>query len=547
MDKVMINFIFLIPAIIVGYGLAKYFFLVYSEREIKWLSFLKPVENGIYQILKIKQEEKMNAKKYFKAILTFSIFSFLVLFFILLFQTYLPWNPNQMKGMSLALAFQTTISYLTNTNWQNYAGETQLSYFSQSIGLTVQNFLSAAVGISVLFALFRGITNLENKNLGNFWKDLTRITLYCLLPLAVILSILLVAGGVVQTFSQNQEIQTLEGETQIISLGPVASQLAIKQLGTNGGGFFGTNSSHPFENPNLFTNWLECVAILVIPIALVFLFGKVVKEEKQGFTIFITMLFFLLLSLIVVNVVEQGNLEGKEIRLGDTASSIWSVFTTVTSNGSVNSMHDSYHPISNAVLMMLMAIGEVVFGGVGSGLYTMIGFVLIAVFISGLMVGRTPEYLKKKIDPHEMKMSMLLILVTPLCILTTASLLCFMPNLEVQLTNTGAHSFSEIFYTATSTGANNGSAMAGFHVIENLILILLGLNMLVARFLPMYATLYLAESLGTKKQVAQTAGTLKTTSTLFVTVLILVIVIVGALSFLPAISLGPIAEAKEIG
>lgn len=546
MEIIIKIIVYLIPAIAIGFFLGKYIYKIWKGEEVFLSKILSPIENACYRFMHIKQTEEMHAKKYFFTILIFSVICFLVLFFILVLQGMLPLNPERVKGFNLSLAFNVAWSFVTNTNWQSYVGENSLSYFSQMLGLTVQNFVSAGVGISVLFALVRGITKKQKETIGNFWKDLTKVIVYILLPLSILYAIFLSACGVMQNIKPYEKISTLEtAEEQIIPMGPVASQVAIKQLGTNGGGFFGTNAANPLENPNAVTNYLECIAILLLPISLVFFFGFAVEEKKQGYSLLAAMLIVLVLCLLGVSCLElqANNWEGKEARNGVIDSSIWSVFTTAAANGSVNAMHDSFTPLAGGIQMLLMGTGEVILGGVGSGLYTMLGFVIVTVFIAGLMIGRTPEYSGKKIEPYEMKMAIVLILTTPFCILITNMILIHLPNILQFVTNGGAHAFSEILYAAISTGANNGSSFAGLNSNSFFINSILAINMIIARFLPMFATLKIAEALAYKKKNPVTTGTLQTTNGVFVILLIVVIVLIGALSFLPSIALGPIAEA----
>lgn len=469
---------------------------------------------------------------------------------------------------------------------------------TQALGLTVQNFVSAATGIAVLFALIRGFIKVKADGLGSFWVDMTRIVIHILIPLNLVISLLLVGGGVVQnlkgaetvslvepiavsadgTILENAEINletetvTIDGQViedaeivteQFVPMGPAASQIAIKQSGTNGGGFNGVNSAHPLENPNAFTNLIEMISILLIPAALCFTFGKAVKNKKQGVAIFMAMFICLVLALGTIAVSEQlatpqlaqdgnvnismtdqagGNMEGKETRFGIVSSSTWAAFTTAASNGSVNSMHDSYTPLGGMVTMLLMQLGEVIFGGVGCGLYGMLAFAILTVFIAGLMVGRTPEFLGKKIEPYEMKWSVLVCLATPIAILVGSGIAAIVPSVADSLNNGGAHGFSELLYAYSSCGGNNGSAFAGFNVNTVFLNISLGLVMLFARFLPIIGTLAIAGSLAGKKKIATTAGTLSTTNAMFVFLLIFIVLLVGALSFFPALALGPIAE-----
>ncbi|NNJ32001.1 potassium-transporting ATPase subunit KdpA [Lacrimispora defluvii] len=562
--------------VILAIPLGMYIGKVMNGEKVFISKILVPCEKGIYRILKVNHEEEMTCKKYAASVVWVSIISFVILIVLLMLQGVMPLNPEGVKGLSWDLAFNTAISFITNTNWQSYMGESQLSYLTQMMGLTVQNFVSAAVGISVLFALIRGFVKTKQDGIGNLWVDFTRIILYVLLPLSIVLSVLLVSQGVVQNFSSYEKVSLVEPITQqdgsviteqIVPEGPAASQIAIKQLGTNGGGFFGTNSAFPLENPTAFSNLLEMISILLIPMSLCFAFGRNIKDKKQGIAIFSAMMIVLVLALGVVAYNEQnattglsnnssvdvsanhqagGNMEGKEARFGISSSVTWSVFTTAASNGSVNSMLDSYTPLSGMTLLLLMQLGEVIFGGVGCGLYGMLGFAILTVFIAGLMVGRTPEYLGKKIEPFEMKMSVLACLATPIAILAGSGIAALIPSMPEIFRNSGAHKFSEFLYMFTSSGANNGSAFAGVNSDTIFLNIILALCMLVARFLPLFAMLAIAGSLAKKKKIATTAGTLTTSNGMFIFLLIFVILLIGALSFFPALALGPIAEYLSI-
>lgn len=557
-----------------------------------------PCEKMIYKAMRVDITEEMTWKKYAISVLVFSGIGFIFLFVLQLLQGFLPGNPEGFAGTSWHLAFNISSSYVSNTNWQAYSGESTLSYLTQALGLTVQNFLSASTGIAVLFALIRGFTKVKENGLGSFWVDITRIVIHVMLPLNILIAVLLVAGGVVQTFRSSETIQLLEpiainddgeiienavidiktgtvtvdGSTvedaviitkEYVPLGPAASQIAIKQTGSNGGGFYGVNSAHPLENPNSFTNLIEMLSILLIPAALCFTFGKAVKNKKQGIAIFIAMFICLVLALGTIIVNEQaatpqlaqngevnismidqsgGNMEGKESRFGIVTSSIWAAFTTAASNGSVNSMHDSYTPIGGMVTMLLMQLGEVIFSGVGCGLYGMLAFAILTVFIAGLMVGRTPEFLGKKIEPYEMKWSVLVCLATPFAVLIGSGIAAVVPSVSDSLNNDGAHGFSELLYAYSSCGGNNGSAFAGFNANTVFLNVSLGIVMLFARFLPIIGTLAIAGSLAGKKRIATTAGTLSTTNAMFVFLLIFIVLLIGALSFFPALALGPIAE-----
>lgn len=555
MSYVVLQDMFYIALLIgISVPLGIYIYKVMTGQKVFLMPVLAPLEKGIYKVMGVKSSEEMSAKKYTASVLGFSIISFLFLWGLQMLQGVLPFNPEGLKGVSWHLAFNTAASFVSNTNWQAYSGESILSYLSQSLGLTVQNFVSAGVGIAVLFALIRGFVLRKKSTLGNFWMDLTKTTLYILIPLSVVLASLLISQGVVQTFSPYKDVAMLQGGSQTIPLGPAASQIAIKQLGTNGGGFFGANSAFPLENPTPLSNALQLLSILLIPAALCVSFGKAVKDSKQGISIYATMLILFVVSLVFVtvseqlsapnfvNIVSSGSMEGKEVIHGIGTSSLWATATTAASNGSVNAMHDSFTPLSGMFLMFLMQLGEIVFGGVGSGLYGMLAFVLLTVFIAGLMVGRTPEYLGKKIEPFDMKMVCLIVLTPPLLTLLGTAAAFMMPNAAMWLTNSGAHGFSEILYAFSSMGNNNGSAFAGFNANTVFTNVMGGIIMLLVRFIPMAASISLAGNLARKKAVAASDGTLSTSNTMFVGLLIAVILLVGALSFLPALALGPIAD-----
>jgi K+-transporting ATPase ATPase A chain len=536
---------------------------------------LAPVERFTYRLLGTKTDEEMNWKKYTIAVLLFALLGVVTLYLIELLQGVLPFNPQHLPGVSPALAFNTSISFNTNTNWQNYGGETTMTYFTQMVGLTVHNFLSAAAGIAVLMAVIRGFTRHTAQTIGNFWVDMTRSVLYILIPLALVLSIVLMSQGVVQTLSKYKTANLLESTQnsssqtvtqQIIAVGPVASQEAIEMLGTNGGGFFNTNAAHPLQNPTPLTNFLEVLAILLIPAALCYTFGKMVGDTRQGWALLsaMTIIFVVMMSVCVwseqagnpaltnMNINQTatttqsgGNMEGKEVRIGAANSALWASVTTAASNGSVNSMHDSYTPLGGLVPMWLIQLGEVVFGGVGSGLYGMLAFVIIAVFIAGLMIGRTPEYLGKKIESYEMKMAAIMILIPVLLSLLGTALAVISASGQSAVANPGAHGFSEILYAFSSTSNNNGSAFAGYgsNVFIN---ITESICMFIGRFWLQIPILAVAGSLVKKKKVPVTSGTLPTYTPLFVFWLIAVVVIVGALSFFPALSLGPIGEFLKL-
>lgn len=590
--------LYLAVLIILAIPLGAYIKKVMNGEKTFLSKLLTPCENAVYKVMRVNKEEQMNWKKYAVSVLIFSGVGLVFLFLLQLLQGVLPGNPQGLPGVKWDLSFNTAVSFITNTNWQAYSGESTLSYLTQALGLTVQNFVSAATGIAVLFALIRGLIKVKTDGLGSFWVDITRIVIHILLPLNLVISLLLVGGGVVQnlkgaetvslvepiavsadgTILENAEINletetvTVDGQVvedaeivteQFVPMGPAASQIAIKQTGTNGGGFNGVNSAHPLENPNAFTNLIEMISILLIPAALCFTFGKAVKNKKQGVAIFMAMFICLAIALGCIAVSEQcatpqlaqngnvdismtnqtgGNMEGKETRFGIATSSTWAAFTTAASNGSVNSMHDSYTPLGGMVTMLLIQLGEVIFGGVGCGLYGMLAFVILTVFIAGLMVGRTPEFLGKKIEPYEMKWSVLVCLATPIAILVGSGIAAIVPSVADSLNNGGTHGFSELLYAYSSCGGNNGSAFAGFNANTVFLNISLGFVMLFARFLPIIGTLAIAGSLAGKKKIATTAGTLSTTNAMFVFLLIFIVLLVGALSFFPALALGPIAE-----
>lgn len=543
--------------LLIGLGLllGSYIYKIFKNKKVFCSKVFCPVEKITYKAMGIDPNKEMTAKQYIVSILLFSLFSLIVVFGLHLLQAVLLLNPEKMDATSWHLAFNTAASFVTNTNWQAYSGESTLSYLTQMLGLTVQNFVSAAVGISVLFALIRGFLNRQKKTIGNFWSDLVKITLYILIPLAFIVAIILVSQGVVQSLSGYVSTVSLDGNIMSkIPMGPAASQIAIKQLGTNGGGFFGANSSFGLENPTPLSNMVEVLSILLIPAALCFTFGKAVKDSKQGKGIFKAMLIIFVVCLggitlaelfgapVFESVMGFGSMEGKEVRFGIGGSSLWAAVTTAASNGSVNAMHDSFTPLGGMITMFLMQLGEVVFGGVGCGLYGMLAFAILTVFIAGLLVGRTPEYLGKKVDAFDMKMVCIVILTPAVLILITTAITVMLPMAVGWLTNTGAHGFSEILYAFTSMGANNGSAFAGFNANTPYTNIVGGLEMLAVRFIPMTAIVFLAGNLSKKKYIPSGSGTLSTSNGMFVGLLVGVVIIIGALSFFPALALGPIAE-----
>lgn len=518
-------------------------------------NFLSPVfskiESAFYRLVRINTHDQMDWKEYAVQLLIFNLLGFLVLFIIQIVQQSLPLNPQHLPNVDLLLALNTAVSFTTNTNWQSYAGETTLSYFVQMIGMTVQNFLSAATGIAVMIALIRGIATRNGKHLGNFWVDVTRAVLYVLLPLSFLLSIILISQGVVQTFDHVVTATTLEGTSQIIPLGPAASQIAVKQLGTNGGGFFNTNSAFPFENPTPLSNFLQVLSILLIPASLVFTYGKMLGSKKHAWTIFSVMLFVFVFGVVVSYLSETANnpifhtnqlMEGKETRFGIFNSVLWSVATTVASNGSVNSMISSMSPVSGLVSMLNIQLGEIIFGGVGSGLYGMFLFIVITVFISGLMVGRTPEYFGKKIEAYEIKFSILAVLLPSIIILVFTAVAVISNAGLSSLSNKGPHGLSEILYAFTSAGGNNGSAFAGLNTNTNFYNVLLALAMVIGRYGVIVPILAIAGSLVKKNIAPATTGTLATDNFLFAFLLFGVIIIVGALTFFPVLSIGPLLE-----
>ena len=513
------------------------------------------MEAGLWRIVGVDPRE-MDWRQYLVAILLLNLLGLALLFTLLMLQGVLPLNPQQLPGLPWHLALNTAVSFVTNTNWQSYAGESTMSYFSQMVGLTVQNFLSAATGIAVIFALIRAFSRHSVNTLGNAWVDITRITLWILLPLSLVLALVFIQQGALQNLLPYQPFTSLEGVQHILPMGPVASQEAIKMLGTNGGGFFNANSSHPFENPTALTNFLQMLAIFLIPTALCFAFGDAVSDRRQGHAILWAMsVIFVICAAIVMWAEWQGNphfqtlggdsavnMEGKESRFGILASSLFAVVTTAASCGAVNAMHDSFTALGGMVPMWLMQIGEVVFGGVGSGLYGMLLFVLLAVFIAGLMIGRTPEYLGKKIDVREMKMTALAILVTPALVLLGTALAMMTEAGRSGMFNPGIHGFSEVLYAVSSAANNNGSAFAGLSANTPFWNCLLAFCMFVGRFGVIIPVMAIAGSLVAKKIQPASTGSLPTHGALFVGLLIGTVLLVGALTFIPALALGPVAE-----
>ncbi len=521
------------------------------------------VEAPLYRLAGTSAETSMKWSHYALALLAFNALGVLVVYALQRLQVWLPLNPAGMAAVSPDSAFNTAISFASNTNWQGYAGESTMSYLTQMLALAVQNFFSAATGIAVVFALFRGFAARSTAVIGNFWADITRITAWLLLPLSLVFAIFLVGQGVIQNFDTYQDVATLEATTQTLAMGPVASQEAIKMIGTNGGGFFNANSAHPFENPTALSNFLQMLAIFLIPAALCFAFGRAVGDTRQGWAVLAAMTVMFVIAVIAITPAEQagnpllpalgvdqtasslqsgGNMEGKETRFGINASSLFAVITTAASCGAVNGMHDSFTPLGGMVPLVMMQLGEVVFGGVGSGLYGMLIFAILAVFISGLMIGRTPEYLGKKIESHEMKLTSIAILVTPILVLAGTAVAVLAGAGKAGIANPGAHGFSEILYALSSAANNNGSAFAGLSANTPFYNVLLGVAMWLGRFGVIVPVLAIAGSLAAKKRLPVTGGTMPTNGPLFVMLLIGTVLLVGLLNYVPALALGPVVE-----
>jgi potassium-transporting ATPase potassium-binding subunit len=535
--------------------LGNYMYKVFTGKKHFMLFVFGWLEKLTYKSSGINPDEETNWKSYTFGLLMFNLIGFVFVFLIQLIQVHLPLNPANLPNVSWHSAFNTAASFMTNTNWQGYAGETTLSYFMQMLGLTVQNFVSAATGIAVLLALIRGISRKTTDKLGNFWTDLTRSTVYVLLPLSILFAFVLVGQGVVQNFKTYETVQTLQGAPQIIPMGPAASQIVIKQLGTNGGGFFNANSSHPFENPTPLSNFLEMLAILLIPAALTYTYGKMVGSTRQGWTIFTAMLILFAAGLSISLYAEYsanpvfGHLhlmEGKETRFGITNSILWSTATTSASNGSVNAMNDSLSPIAGMIAMINIMLGEIIFGGVGAGLYGMLVFIIITVFIAGLMVGRTPEYLGKKIEAFEVQMAIIAVLVPNLVIQLFSAWASVSSYGLSSLNNSGPHGLSEILYAYSSAAGNNGSAFAGLNANTVFYNLTLGFGMLIGRFGIIIPVLAIAGNMAKKKITPLSAGTFRTDNWLFIGLLIAVILIVGGLTHFPALSLGPVMEHLQM-
>ncbi|PPD40844.1 MAG: potassium-transporting ATPase subunit KdpA [Methylobacter sp.] len=589
--------LYVITLLVLAKPLGWYMARVYED-EPAWLNrWLAPFEALIYRLSGVNPKQEMRWTDYAIAMLVFNLLGFFAVFGLQSLQASLPFNPQNLPNVSPDSAFNTAVSFATNTNWQGYGGEVTMSYLTQMLGLTVQNFVSAATGMAVLVALIRGFVRRKADIIGNFWVDMTRSTLYILMPLSLILALVLVGQGVVQTFNPYQSVplvenvsygqpklgadgvalqdaagkpvmETVEVKEQTIAVGPAASQVAIKQLGTNGGGFFNVNSAHPLENPTPLSNFLEMLSILLIPAALCYTFGVMVGDTRQGWAILAAMTLVLVALIFVAVPAEQGgnpasaalnsinqsanatqsggNMEGKETRFGITNSALWAVVTTAASNGSVNAMHDSFTPLGGLVPMWLMQLGEVIFGGVGSGLYGMIMFAIVAVFVSGLMIGRTPEYLGKKIEAYEMKMAAIAILIPPLVVLGGTAIAVMVDVGKSSVFNPGAHGFSEVLYAFSSAGNNNGSAFGGLSANTPFYNAMLGLAMLLSRYWLAVPVLAIAGSLAAKKIVPTGPGTLPTHTPLFVVLLIGTVLMVGALTFVPALALGPVVEHLQM-
>ncbi len=539
---------------------------VYEGKPVGLERVLGPVERLVYRLCDVDPRREVGWKRYAISVLAFNAAGFVFLYVLQRVQQYLPMNPEHLAAVKTHTAFNAAVSFVTNTNWQSYGGETTMSYLTQMLGMTVQNFVSAATGMAVLIAMIRGFARRNSETIGNFWVDMTRSTLYILLPLSILWAVLLMSQGVVQTYSSYPKAVLIEPgkdadgkmiTEQTLAVGPAASQIAIKQLGTNGGGFFNANSAHPFENPTPVSNFLEVLAILLIGAAQCYTFGTMVGDKRQGWAVLAAMVVIFCGFLALCWYSEQqtppwlaalgvetkaGNMEGKEVRFGTANSALWATATTAASNGSVNSMHDSFMPLGGLVPMVKIQLGEVVFGGVGSGLYGMLMFVIVGVFIAGLMVGRTPEYLGKKIEAFEIKMAALAILIPVIVILIGAAVAVVIPAARASTANPGSHGYSEILYAFSSAAGNNGSAFAGLNADTPFYNVALGFAMLIGRYWVLIPALAIGGSLARKKIVPASAGTLPTHGVLFVGLLVSVVLIVGALSFIPAVALGPIVE-----
>jgi potassium-transporting ATPase potassium-binding subunit len=554
--EILFIIIFLGVLILLAVPAGSYMAAVFSGSRTFLSPFVRPLERLIYRLCMVRESEEMSWKRYSLAFLTFNGIGLITLFILQIVQGRLPLNPMGLGPVRWDTAINTAISFMTNTNWQAYGGETTMSYLTQMLGMTAQNFVSAAVGMAVLLPLIRAFTRKLKEAIGNFWVDMTRSVLYVLLPMSIILAILLVSQGAVQTFHPYIKAETLEGTEQVIAVGPAASQIAIKELGSNGGGFFNANSAHPFENPTPISNVLELFAILLIPAALPFTLGKMVNNRRQGYAIFAAMMALFMLGLCATLAAEWSgnpllagagvsggvNMEGKEVCFGIGPSVLWGQSTTVTSNGSVNSMHDSAMPITGLVYMFNMAIGEVIFGGVGVGLIGMLMYAILAMFLAGLMIGRTPEFLGKKLEVREMIMAVVVIVAPAISSLIFAAIAVATPMGLSSLNNAGPHGLSEILYAFFSYAGNNGSAFAGLNANTVFYNLTGGFVMLIGRFLTILPALAIAGSLSHKKSVPPSSATFPTASPLFTALLVGVVIVVGALTFFPALVLGPFLE-----
>ena len=588
--------VFLLTLLALAYPLGLYLAKVGDGTPIRGLHWMVKLENVLYRLAGIPADREMGWKTYAIALLVFNTIGAFVVYAVQRMQAWLPLNPQALANVGPDSAFNTAISFVSNTNWQGYAGESTMSYLTQMLALTGQNFFSAATGMAVAFALIRGFSSRSVSSIGNFWVDITRSTLYVLLPLSTIFAVFLMGQGVIQNFSAykdvtlldpvsyqqpkngadgqplkdekgNPVLETLTAKTQTLAMGPVASQEAIKMLGTNGGGFFNANSAHPYENPTALTNFFQMVSIFLIPAGLCFTFGRMVGDMRQGWAVLAAMTAIFLITTIAVLIAEQqanpllhslgvdqvvsalqsgGNMEGKETRFGISASALFAAVTTAASCGAVNAMHDSFMPLGGMVPMVLIQFGEVIFGGVGSGLYGMLIFAILAVFIAGLMIGRTPEYLGKKIQAFEMKMTSIAILVTPILVLSGTAISLMLDSGKLGVANPGAHGFSEILYAFSSAANNNGSAFAGLSANTPFYNIMLAVAMWFGRFAIIVPVLAIAGSLASKKRIAVTAGTMPTHGPLFVALLVAVVVLVGVLNYVPALALGPVVEHLQL-
>ena len=588
--------VFLLTLLALAYPLGLYLAKVGDGTPIRGLHWMVKLENVLYRLAGIPADREMGWKTYAIALLVFNTIGAFVVYAVQRMQAWLPLNPQAFANVGPDSAFNTAISFVSNTNWQGYAGESTMSYLTQMLALTGQNFFSAATGMAVAFALIRGFSSRSVSSIGNFWVDITRSTLYVLLPLSTIFAVFLMGQGVIQNFSAykdvtlldpvsyqqpkngadgqplkdekgNPVLETLTAKTQTLAMGPVASQEAIKMLGTNGGGFFNANSAHPYENPTALTNFFQMVSIFLIPAGLCFTFGRMVGDMRQGWAVLAAMTAIFLITTIAVLIAEQqanpllhslgvdqvvsalqsgGNMEGKETRFGISASALFAAVTTAASCGAVNAMHDSFMPLGGMVPMVLIQFGEVIFGGVGSGLYGMLIFAILAVFIAGLMIGRTPEYLGKKIQAFEMKMTSIAILVTPILVLSGTAISLMLDSGKLGVANPGAHGFSEILYAFSSAANNNGSAFAGLSANTPFYNIMLAVAMWFGRFAIIVPVLAIAGSLASKKRIAVTAGTMPTHGPLFVALLVAVVVLVGVLNYVPALALGPVVEHLQL-